>query len=114
MSPWIFQHQLSNREFTLQYCIALCKGIVTSTYSTSNSILHAPCSFHTHVHTCDTCSLCSVVDKAWLMLKSYLETYDPLHSYKLQKCVVTKLLSLGSHIPQWLVKTYKVCTYIGI
>ena len=54
--------------------------------------------------------LCSsVVDKAWLMLKLYLETHDPSHNHQLQKCVARKLLSLGSHLPQWIVKTYKVC-----
>ena len=42
------------------------------------------------------------------MLKSNLETHDPLHNYNLQKCVARKLLSLGAHLPQWLVKTYKV------
>jgi nuclear pore complex protein Nup160 len=50
----------------------------------------------------------SVVDKAWLMLKSYLETHDPTHDYKLQKCVGRKLLSLGCHLPQWLVQSFKV------
>ena len=62
-----------------------------------------------HIHT-----TCSVVDKAWLMLKSYLEIHDPSQNYKLQKCVATKLLSLGSHIPQWLIKTYKVFRYISV
>ena len=44
------------------------------------------------------------------MLKSYLETYDPLHNHTLQKCVVKKLLSLGSHLPEWLVQSFKVCS----
>jgi nuclear pore complex protein Nup160 len=49
----------------------------------------------------------SVVDKAWLMLKSYLRTYDHVRGHKLQKCVARKLLSLGSHLPQWLIQSFK-------
>ena len=46
------------------------------------------------------------------MLKLYLETHDPSHNYELQKCVARKLLSLGSHLPQWLVRTYKVRVHV--
>ena len=42
------------------------------------------------------------------MLKSYLHTHDAKHDHKLQSCVAKKLLSLGSHLPEWLVQSFKV------
>ena len=68
-----------------------------------------------YVHVCvSSVSVCRVADKAWIMLKSYLETYDPSSNYQLQKCVTKKLLSLDFTLPHWLVQKYKVplCIYI--
>lgn len=68
---------------------------------------------YAHIHNYVPLLIClRVADKAWLMLKTYLETYDTSFNYKLQKCVARKLLSLGSSLPQWMVKRYKVCTYV--
>lgn len=49
----------------------------------------------------------TVVDKAWLMLKTYLEKHDHMTDHRLQKCVARKLLSLGSHLPHWLIQSFK-------
>ena len=50
----------------------------------------------------------SPADLAWRLLRAYLTKYDKEGDHTYYKCVVNKLLSLGFHLPKWLVNTYKV------
>ncbi|XP_038053213.1 nuclear pore complex protein Nup160-like isoform X2 [Patiria miniata] len=46
-------------------------------------------------------------DLAWQLLKRYLEKHDKVGDHTHYKCVINKLLSLGYHLPIWLVSDYK-------
>ena len=55
---------------------------------------------------------CSIIDKAWNLLRQYLEKEKNKDRYsEILHCVTAKLLSLGTHLPQWLVDMYKVREY---
>ncbi|XP_022094945.1 nuclear pore complex protein Nup160-like isoform X2 [Acanthaster planci] len=46
-------------------------------------------------------------DLAWQLLKQYLEKHDRVGDHTHYKCVINKLLSLGYHLPTWLLLAYK-------
>ncbi|XP_072022544.1 nuclear pore complex protein Nup160-like [Amphiura filiformis] len=46
-------------------------------------------------------------DIAWRLLRAYLIKYDQEGDHTYYKCVVNRLLSVGFHLPKWLVNTYK-------
>ncbi|XP_029010164.1 nuclear pore complex protein Nup160 isoform X2 [Betta splendens] len=48
----------------------------------------------------------SATDEAWRLLASYLERY-PSSNGQHQRCVISKLLSHGVPLPDWLIKLYK-------
>ena len=49
------------------------------------------------------------MDQAWNMLQHYFEiNVEPDNVSCLQSCVVSKLLSMNYHVPEWLVDKMKV------
>lgn len=49
----------------------------------------------------------SATDEAWQLLASYLDKY-PSANARHHRCVISKLLSHGVPLPDWLIKSYKV------
>lgn len=49
---------------------------------------------------------------AWIMLQSYLDEYEAENMSALHKVVCCKIIRMSSHIPYWLLSSYKVCRVI--
>nr|XP_054757535.1 nuclear pore complex protein Nup160-like [Lytechinus pictus] len=49
----------------------------------------------------------TAAELAWHLLQTYLERYDQKGDHMNYRIVIKKLLSLGFHLPQWVINSYK-------